>query len=106
MRMSPDKDHTVRLRMPKTLPNFRDQVYGHVKAARPTIIGSHDREDLILLKSDKRPTYHFANVIDDHYMQITHVIRASVGGIQQLHIKIYSAPLGMARIHAHALSAI
>ena len=32
-------------------------------------------EDFIILKADGYPTYHFANVIDDHYMGITHVIR-------------------------------
>ncbi len=33
------------------------------------------QEDFVILKSDGFPTYNFANVIDDHYMQITHVIR-------------------------------
>lgn len=38
--------------------------------------GSFD--DPILLKSDGFPTYHLANVVDDHLMKITHVIRGSV----------------------------
>jgi glutamyl-tRNA synthetase len=35
-------------------------------------------DDPILLKSDGFPTYHLANVVDDHLMKITHVIRGSV----------------------------
>lgn len=34
-------------------------------------------EDPVLLKTDGRPTYHLANVVDDHHMEITHVIRAT-----------------------------
>jgi glutamyl-tRNA synthetase len=36
----------------------------------------HDIDDQVLLKSDGLPTYHLANVVDDHLMEITHVIRA------------------------------
>lgn len=35
-------------------------------------------DDPILLKSDGNPTYHLANVVDDHHMKITHVIRGTV----------------------------
>jgi glutamyl-tRNA synthetase len=35
-------------------------------------------EDFIIMKRDGFPTYHFANVVDDHLMKITHVIRGSV----------------------------
>jgi hypothetical protein len=35
-------------------------------------------DDFIILKSDQWPTYHFANVIDDHLMGITHVLRGEV----------------------------
>lgn len=35
-------------------------------------------DDPILLKSDGHPTYHLANVVDDHLMEITHVIRGTV----------------------------
>jgi glutamyl-tRNA synthetase len=45
-------------------------------------------EDPILLKSDGHPTYHLANVVDDHLMKITHVIRGTVstppGGISYI----------------------
>ena len=49
-------------------------------------------EDPIILKSDGYPTYHFANVIDDHYMQISHVIRGEewLSSLPK-HILIYEA---------------
>ena len=37
----------------------------------------HELEDMILIKSDGYPTYNFANVIDDHLMGITHVVRGN-----------------------------
>lgn len=41
------------------------------------IIENSTQEDFVILKSDKFPTYNFANVIDDHLMEITHVIRGN-----------------------------
>jgi glutamyl/glutaminyl-tRNA synthetase len=35
-------------------------------------------DDQVLLKTDGYPTYHLANVVDDHYMEISHVIRGEV----------------------------
>ena len=37
-----------------------------------------DEEDFVLMKTDGYPTYHLANVVDDHLMNITHVIRGEV----------------------------
>lgn len=51
--------------------SYEDLVYGKVS------VDFKDIEDGILLKSDGMPTYNFANVIDDHLMGITHVIRGS-----------------------------
>ena len=51
--------------------SYEDLVYGTVT------VDYKDIEDGILLKSDGMPTYNFANVIDDHLMGITHVIRGS-----------------------------
>jgi glutamyl-tRNA synthetase len=49
-------------------------------------------EDLVLLKSDGYPTYHLANVVDDHDMQITHVIRAEEWmSSTPCHIMLYNA---------------
>ena len=61
----------VRLAMPRTGETvFVDQLRGDVKFDNAQI------DDQILVKSDGFPTYHFANVVDDHLMDITHVIRA------------------------------
>lgn len=51
--------------------SYIDLVYGEIK------VDYKDIEDGILLKSDGMPTYNFANVIDDHLMGITHVIRGT-----------------------------
>ena len=69
------ESYVVRLRMPDEVPDVTDLTYG-------VIISKHSKsrglEDPILIKSDGLPTYHLANVVDDHYMEITHVIRAAV----------------------------
>jgi glutamyl-tRNA synthetase len=49
---------------------FNDLIYGEVVFEHSTI------DDFVLLKSDGYPTYHLANVVDDHAMEISHVIRA------------------------------
>ncbi len=62
--------HVIRLKVPSGETEFTDLIRGKVK------INNADVDDQILLKSDGFPTYHLANVIDDHEMGITHVIRA------------------------------
>ena len=49
---------------------FNDLIWGEVVFDHSTI------DDLVLLKSDGYPTYHLANVVDDHLMEISHVLRA------------------------------
>ncbi len=49
---------------------FTDLIWGELVFENSTL------DDLVLLKSDGYPTYHLANVVDDHQMEITHVIRA------------------------------
>lgn len=51
------------------ISSYEDMVFGHIA------VPNADMEDGILIKSDGMPTYNFANVIDDHLMNITHVIR-------------------------------
>lgn len=61
---------TIRLKMPDNeTAEFDDMVRGHVKFDTDLV------DDTVLIKSDGFPTYHLANVIDDHEMGITHVIR-------------------------------
>lgn len=50
---------------------FHDIIYGDITAP------NEDLDDMILIKSDGYPTYNFANVIDDHLMEITHVVRGN-----------------------------
>lgn len=72
--------HVIRLLVPDKYPDFNDIVYGRVRHRAEIKSKSADAsfDDPILLKSDGFPTYHLANVVDDHLMKITHVIRGSV----------------------------
>lgn len=49
--------------------SFHDEIYGDIT------VNNDELDDMILIKSDGYPTYNFANVIDDHLMGITHVVR-------------------------------
>jgi len=61
----------VRFKVPlEGQTRFNDLIYGEVAFEHSTI------DDFVLLKSDGYPTYHLANVVDDHAMEISHVIRA------------------------------
>jgi len=63
-------DYCIRLKVPVSGDiRFNDIVRGEM------IVNARDIDDQILLKSDGFPTYHLANVVDDHLMQISHVIR-------------------------------
>ena len=69
-KLSSNAPYVIRQAMPKTGETIvEDVVYGTIK------IENKNLEDQILLKSDEYPTYNFANVVDDHLMEITHVIR-------------------------------
>ncbi len=50
---------------------FHDEIYGDI--SQP----NEELDDMILIKSDGYPTYNFANVVDDHLMKITHVVRGN-----------------------------
>lgn len=63
--------HTIRFKASATPVTAPDLVYGPYKKAE-------QEDDFIIMKSDGFPTYHFANVVDDHFMKITHVIRGAV----------------------------
>jgi glutamyl-tRNA synthetase len=63
--------HVIRLAMPRDgETRVRDLLRGEIS------FNNAELDDLVLLKSDGYPTYHLANVIDDHLMAISHVIRA------------------------------
>ena len=64
------EQHVIRMKFPQEgVTEFRDEVYGRIRIENKTI------DDQILLKADGYPTYHFAVVIDDHFMKITDVLR-------------------------------
>ena len=62
----------VRMKVPKGKTSFKDIVHGKV------IFDNSVVDDQVIMKNDGFPTYHFANVVDDHLMKISHVIRGEV----------------------------
>ncbi len=71
-RAAAGESFVIRQKMPEEgSTTFHDTVYGDIT------VDNSELEDQILLKSDGLPTYNFANVIDDHLMGITHVVRGS-----------------------------
>ena len=50
---------------------FHDEIYGDIT------VDNAELDDMVLIKSDGFPTYNFANVVDDHLMKITHVVRGN-----------------------------
>ena len=69
-RIANGEEHVVRLKMPKdTDLSFDDLVFGKIS------FNSDDQDDQVLLKSDGFPTYHMAVVVDDHLMEISHIVR-------------------------------
>ena len=64
--------YVIRQKMPKEgVTSYEDLVYGKIEVENKVL------EDQILIKSDGYPTYNFANVIDDHLMEITYVVRGN-----------------------------
>lgn len=69
-RLASGEPYVIRLKVPRRETiRFEDEIRGMVS------FESQGLDDQVLLKSDGMPTYHLANVVDDHLMQITHVIR-------------------------------
>ena len=69
-RVAAGEPYVIRQKVPEgVVSSYTDLVFGEIAVA------SADIEDGVLLKSDGLPTYNFANVIDDHLMGITHVMR-------------------------------
>ena len=66
------KPYVIRINMPtEGTTNFHDEIYGDIT------VPNEELDDMILIKSDGYPTYNFANVVDDHLMGITHVVRGN-----------------------------
>src|SRR5690606_411821 len=64
-------EHVVRFKMPiEGTTTVHDILRGDIT------FDNRQLQDLVLLKSDGLPTYHLANVVDDHFMAISHILRA------------------------------
>lgn len=69
-RIAKGEEHVVRMKLPANKDiSFDDAIKGRIT------INTDDMDDQVLIKSDGFPTYHFAVVIDDHEMGVTHVVR-------------------------------
>ncbi|MBP5773612.1 MAG: glutamate--tRNA ligase [Eubacterium sp.] len=66
------KPYVIRINMPtEGTTTFVDDLYGEIT------VENKELDDMILIKSDGYPTYNFANVVDDHLQEITHVVRGN-----------------------------
>ena len=66
------KPFVIRQNNPKEgTTTFHDEIYGDIT------VENSELDDMVLIKSDGYPTYNFANVVDDHLMKITHVVRGN-----------------------------
>ncbi len=71
-RMESGESYVIRQNVPLTgTASFEDALFGHVEVPCDTL------DDNVLIKADGLPTYNFANVVDDHLMGITHVMRGT-----------------------------
>ncbi|WP_026486207.1 glutamate--tRNA ligase [Caldanaerobius polysaccharolyticus] len=71
-RIKRGEQYVIRQKIPATgTTSFHDEVFGTITVSNDSL------DDNILIKSDGMPTYNFANVVDDHLMKITHVVRGS-----------------------------
>ena len=68
-KLKDNEPFVIRQKIPYELIKYKDLVRGNVQFDGKTV------DDQVLIKSDGYPTYHLANVVDDHLMEITHVIR-------------------------------
>ncbi|WP_255551514.1 glutamate--tRNA ligase [Granulicella sp. dw_53] len=68
--LSEGRPYVVRMKVPAGSTTFRDELRGDITFEHSNV------DDQVLMKSDGFPTYHLANVVDDHLMRITDVIRA------------------------------
>lgn len=71
-RLAAGEPYVIRQNVPREgTTTFHDELYGDIS------VDNAELDDMILIKSDGYPTYNFANVVDDHLMEITHVVRGN-----------------------------
>lgn len=86
-RLDRGDDHVIRLKVPRNAEvRFEDIIRGWV------VVHSTNIDDKVLFKGDGMPTYHLANIVDDHLMGITHVVRGEEWlPSAPLHVLLYEA---------------
>lgn len=86
-KLAAGESHVVRFAMPlEGETTVLDLLRG------PMVFRHENLEDLVLMKSDGYPTYHLANVIDDHLMEVTHILRGEEWiPTSPLHVRLYGA---------------
>jgi glutamyl-tRNA synthetase len=79
--------YVIRMKMPRNRDiRFEDNIRGWV------VVNTNNLDDKVLFKSDGMPTYHLANIVDDHLMKISHVIRGEEWlPSAPLHVMLYDA---------------
>ena len=86
-RISAGDPYVIRMKMPRNEDiRFHDEIRGWV------VVNTNNIDDKVLFKSDGMPTYHLANIVDDHTMEISHVIRGEEWlPSAPLHVMLYDA---------------
>ncbi|MCL5997486.1 MAG: glutamate--tRNA ligase [Chloroflexi bacterium] len=86
-RVAEGESAVIRLKMPlEGRTTFHDLIRGDIS------VDNGIQDDVVLLKSDGYPTYHLANVVDDHLMRITHIMRADEWiATAPRHVQLYKA---------------
>lgn len=86
-RLDAGDPYVIRMKMPRNTDiRFEDQIRGWV------VVNTNNLDDKVLFKSDGMPTYHLANIVDDHTMEISHVIRGEEWlPSAPLHVMLYEA---------------
>lgn len=84
--------YVIRFKSPEKYPAFVDLTHGTLDLQPQVNLQDRRYDDFVIMKSDGLPTYHFANIVDDHLMQITHVIRGEEWLLSTpKHIALYKA---------------
>jgi len=96
-RLANGDPYVIRMKMPRNRDiRFEDMIRGWV------VVNTNNLDDKVLFKSDGMPTYHLANIVDDHTMEISHVIRGEEWlPSAPLHILLYEAFGWEAPLFAH-----
>jgi len=86
-RLANGDPYVIRMKMPRNKDiRFEDLIRGWV------VVNTNNLDDKVLFKSDGMPTYHLANIVDDHLMEISHVIRGEEWlPSAPLHVLLYEA---------------